>query len=109
VIGMRKDNDGRFPDESDVLVRYPLQPGPERQPGQSDEEHLAALRADSETWPWLACTVAQQCGPDEWLITVEDRRLAELQDGSPAPGLTGRRPRVCSVPSPTRRCPVRTC
>lgn len=30
-------------------------------------------------------TVEQQCDPDEWLITIEDGRLAELQDGSPAP------------------------
>jgi hypothetical protein len=81
VNGMIDENDGRFPDESEVLVRFPLQPGPERQSGQSDEEHLA----DRETWPWLAGTIEQQCGPDEWLVTVEDRRLAELEDGSPAP------------------------
>lgn len=85
VSSMDYENDGRFPDESEVLVRYPLKPAPERQPGQSDEEHLAAVRADSETWPWLAGTIEQQCGPDEWLVTVEDRRLAELEDGSPAP------------------------
>lgn len=79
------DNDGRFPDESPVLVRYPLQPGPERQPGQAEEDHLALLRAERETWPWLLGTIEQQCGPDEWLVTIEDRRLAELEDGRPAP------------------------
>jgi hypothetical protein len=79
------ENDGRFPDESGVEVRYPLHPGPERQPGRSQEEHQAALNADRETWPWLEGTVGQQCGPDEWLITVEDRRVATLGDGSPAP------------------------
>ena len=79
------ENDSRFPDEAAVLVRYPLRPGPERQPGQSQDEHHAALRADRETWPWLPATVEQQCGPDEWLVTIEDRRLAELDDGSPAP------------------------
>lgn len=33
----------------------------------------------------LEATIEQQCGPDEWLVTVEDRRLTELDDGSPAP------------------------
>jgi hypothetical protein len=82
---MVDENDGRFPDESEVLVRYPLRPGPQRQPEQTDEEHLAVLRAERETWPWLPGTIEQQCGPDEWLITIEDRRLAQLEDGRPAP------------------------
>jgi hypothetical protein len=79
---MRHENDGRFPDESEVLVRYPLRqrPGPERQPGQSEDEHLAVLRADRETWPWLLGTI-EQCGPDEWLVTIE----------GPAPGRARRR------------------
>jgi hypothetical protein len=85
---MRDENDGRFPDQSEVLVRYPLRPGPERRPGQSQDEHLAILKAYRETWPWLPGTIEQQCGPDEWLVTIEDRRLAELDDGSPAPGGT---------------------
>jgi hypothetical protein len=85
VNGVIRENDGRFPDESEVLVRYPLHPGPKRLPGQSDEEHLATLRADRENWPWLVGTIEQQCGPGEWLVTIEDRRLAELEDGSPAP------------------------
>jgi hypothetical protein len=85
VSGMIGENDGRFPVESEVLVRYPVHPRPERQPGQSQEKHLAALQAERETWPWLPGTVEQQCGPDEWLVTIEDRRLAELADGSPAP------------------------
>jgi len=82
---MRDENDGRFPDQSEVLVRYPLRPGPERQPGQSQDEHLAVLKPDRETWPWLPGTIERQSGPDEWLVTIEDRRLAELDDGSPAP------------------------
>lgn len=82
---MTCDNDHRFPDEAAVLVRYPLQPGLSRQPGQSEEEHLAAINADRETWPWLVGTIEQRCGPDEWLVTIEDRRLAVLDDGSPAP------------------------
>ena len=65
------ENDGRFPDESPVLVRYPL-----------DGPRSVSDRAE---WPWLPGTIEQQCGPDEWLVTIEDRRLAELNDGSPAP------------------------
>lgn len=68
---MAHENGGRFPDESAVLVRYPLD-GPKS-------------ASDRSEWPWLAGTIEQQCGPDEWLVTIEDRRLAELDDGSPAP------------------------
>jgi hypothetical protein len=85
---MEHNNDGRFPDESEVLVRYPLRPGAEHQPGQSGDEHLAVLRAERELWPWLPGTIEQQCGPDEWLVTVEDPRVAELDDGSPPPAGT---------------------
>jgi hypothetical protein len=85
VNGMIDDNDGRFPDESPVLVRYPLPPFSQQKPGQSDAERLAELAAERKTWPWLAGTIEQQCGPDEWKITIEDRRLAELENGSPAP------------------------
>jgi hypothetical protein len=65
------DNDGRFPDESDVLVRYPA-------PGMTHE-------TPRESWPWLPGMIENQCGPDEWLVTVYDRTLAVLEDGSPAP------------------------
>jgi hypothetical protein len=68
---MMHENDSRFPDESPVLVRYPL-----------DGPRSVSDRAE---WPWLPGTIEQQCGPDEWLVTIEDRRLAELGDGSPAP------------------------
>jgi hypothetical protein len=68
---MTHQNDGRFPGESPVLVRYPL-----------DGPRSVSDRAE---WPWLPGTIEQQCGPDEWLVTIEDRRLAELDDGSPAP------------------------
>jgi len=68
---MENDNDGRFPDESEVLVRYPL-----------DKSRPADDRGQ---WPWLPGTIEQQCGPDEWLVTIEDRRVAQLDDGNPAP------------------------
>jgi hypothetical protein len=68
---MIHENDGRFPDKSPILVRYPLD-GPKSV-------------TDRERWPWLPGTIEQQCGPDEWLVTIGDRRLAELDDGSLAP------------------------
>ena len=71
MAAVLEQNDGRFPDESDVLVRYPLNKEQEQD--------------DKAVWPWLPGVIEQQCGPDEWLVTVYDRDLAELEDGSPAP------------------------
>ena len=51
------DNDGRFPDDSEVLVRFPLDPAPEGRP--------------RDTWPWVSGYVAGQCGPNEWDIVVD--------------------------------------
>jgi hypothetical protein len=65
------DNDGRFPDGTAVQARYP--------------DAGRGSGADHDAWPWLEATVEQQCGPDEWLVTIEDRRVAELEDGTPAP------------------------
>ena len=65
------DNDGRFPDGAAVQARYPAEGG-------------AGFGSDRDTWPWLDASVEQQCGPDEWLVIIEDRRVAELADGTPA-------------------------
>jgi hypothetical protein len=46
-----EDNDGRYPDESPVEVRYP----------RSKQEE----QSDCEQWPWLPGTILEQCGPDE--------------------------------------------
>jgi hypothetical protein len=43
-----EDNDGKFPDESPVEVRY----------SRSKQEE----RADRGTWPWLPGSVVEQCG-----------------------------------------------
>jgi hypothetical protein len=64
------DNDGRFPDDSPVLVRYP--------------RTTADERGDRDRWPWLPGSILQQGGPDEWLVCVEVRDLASLHDGRPA-------------------------
>ena len=64
---MDEDNDGRFPDDSPVLVRYPR-----------DKEE----RGDRSAWAWLPGTILSQCGPDEWHVCVEARELAVLDDGS---------------------------
>jgi hypothetical protein len=65
------DNDGRFPDDSRVEVRYP----------RSRQEE----QGDRAAWPWLPGTIVEQCGPDEWRVCVEDRDVAVLHDGRPAP------------------------
>lgn len=57
-----------YPDDMPVLVRFPL----------TDEQE----RGNREAWPWLAGTVLQQCGPDEWQILVEAPGL-ETADGFP--------------------------
>ncbi len=62
-----EDNDGRYPDESPVVVRYPR---------SKQEEH-----GDREQWPWLPGTILEQCGPDEWYVCVEVRELAVLPTG----------------------------
>jgi hypothetical protein len=66
-----EDNDGRFPDESPVEVRYP----------RSKQEE----QGDRERWPWLPGTIVEQCGPDEWYVYIEVRELAVLRDGRRAP------------------------
>lgn len=60
------ENDGRFPDGSDVLVRFP------RTPGEADSPR--------ESWPWLPGTVIRQCGDDEWDVLVEADELATAED-----------------------------
>jgi hypothetical protein len=71
------DNDGRFPDDSPVEVRYP----------RSNQEE----DGDREAWPWLPGSIVEQCGPDEWLVCVEDRDIAVLGDGRRAPKRTASR------------------
>ena len=60
----------KYPEGTPVQVRYPL---------------TAEQKDDREAWPWLPGTVEEECGPDEWLIVVESRDVATLEDGSPAP------------------------
>jgi hypothetical protein len=70
-----EDNDGRFPDESPVQVRYPRS----KQEEQDDRKQ------------WLPGTIVEQCGPDEWYVCIEVRELAVLRDGRRAPrGTAGR-------------------
>lgn len=64
-------NDGRFPADSLVEVRYPRN-----------------KQDDREQWPWLAGSILEQGGPDEWRVCVEVRELATLEDGRPAPAGT---------------------
>ncbi|MQA78735.1 MAG: hypothetical protein GEV10_09710 [Streptosporangiales bacterium] len=55
------DNDGRFPDDTAVLVKYP-------RPSDS---------ADRDTWPWMTGVILGQVGPDEWDVLVEDHRVTQ--------------------------------
>jgi hypothetical protein len=71
---MDEDNDGRFPDDSAVEIRYPR---------SKQEEH-----GDRSAWPWLPGSILEQCGPDEWYVCVEVRELAVLRDGRRAPRRT---------------------
>jgi len=71
---MDEDNDGRFPDDSLVEVRYP----------RTRQEE----RGDRSAWPWLPGSILSQCGPDEWYVCVAARELATLDDGGPARGRT---------------------
>ena len=72
-----EDNDGKFPDESPVEVRYPR---------SKQEEQVGR-----DTWPWLPGSIVEQCGPDEWYVCVEVRDLAVLRDGRRAPRGTASR------------------
>ncbi len=77
------DNDGRWPDGHEVMVRFPLTQW-EPPDGIADDEAQRLMTADREDWPWLHGEIASQCGPDEWEVMVVDDRLATLEDGSPA-------------------------
>lgn len=61
------EEDSRFPEESQVMVRYPL-------PGQGPE-------TDREAWAWLPGTVEAVCGPDEWQICVEHESVSWMEGG----------------------------
>jgi hypothetical protein len=68
MTGMYADNDGRFPDDSPVLIRYPL----------------TADQTDRAVWPWLPGHVLGQCGPDEWHVVVDGaEELAEPDPDDP--------------------------
>ncbi len=55
-MNLYDDNDGRFPDDADVKVRFPL---------TTDQHH-----GDRMAWPWVDGYIAGQCGPDEWDVCV---------------------------------------
>lgn len=70
MSGPRYDpNDGRFPDEAQVGVRYPAR--------LVDGEWVPVVGVDRDEWPWLPGTVVGQCGPEEWQVRVDVDELAE--------------------------------
>ncbi|GAA0469429.1 hypothetical protein Aca07nite_27880 [Actinoplanes capillaceus] len=56
-MNLYDDNDGKFPDDADVQVRYPL----------TDRQSAAGRMV----WPWVDGYVVGQCGPNEWDICVD--------------------------------------
>ena len=69
---MWQDNDGRYPDDSEVEVRYP-------------RDKREARETERAGWPWLPGSIVEQCRADEWYVAVCERSLAVLEDGQPAP------------------------
>jgi hypothetical protein len=68
-MSMYAENDGRFPDDAPVMVRFPLKGSDPR-----------------ETWPWLPGTILGQCpGPtSEWHVVIDGRGdLAEPDPETP--------------------------
>lgn len=55
-MNLYADNDGRFPDDTDVKVPFPL---------TEEQRH-----GDRAAWPWVAGFILGQCGPDEWDVCV---------------------------------------
>jgi hypothetical protein len=74
---MHQVNDGKFPNNSPVEVRFP----------RSKEQE----QGDRSAWPWLPGSILEQCGPDEWYVCVEVRDLDVLCDGRWAPRRTASR------------------
>jgi len=72
------ENDGRFPDDAPVLVKFPI----------VGADYPDCDPKDRETWPWLPGHVLGQCGPNEWHVVVDGvPELGEIypeeQDGAP--------------------------
>jgi hypothetical protein len=56
--------DRHYPPLTHVEVRYPLTE--------------AQKNGDRALWPWLQGEIAEQCGDDEWLVTVWSADLATV-------------------------------
>jgi hypothetical protein len=81
---MYEKNDGTWGEGQAVEVRFPVA-DLELPEGMSDAEQLVLRKQERDRWPWLMGEILGQCGPDEWEVVVYDERLAQLEDGSPAP------------------------
>lgn len=62
-----------FPDGTPVPVKFP--------------RDKAEEQGDRGLWPWLRGVIEQRCQgePPEWQVLVQDRSVAELEDGTAAP------------------------
>jgi hypothetical protein len=68
-MNLYDDNDGQFPDDADVKVRYPL----------TAEQY----DGDRAAWPWVDGYIAGQCGPNEWDVCVTGADPVDHDDGGP--------------------------
>lgn len=62
-MNLYEPNDGRFPAESEIQVRFPADPD-----------------TDRDEWPWMRGIILGQCGANEWHVLVRDRQVAQLDD-----------------------------
>lgn len=77
-------NDGRFPNDSTVLVRFPLT--------------SQQTSGDREAWPWLPATILGQVDTDEWQIVVDGRDDLSEPDPDRPRGADVREPRYRLYP-----------
>jgi hypothetical protein len=75
VSGGYADNDGRFPAEARVQVRYPARFVEDGAGGGRWVVEGGPLARDG--WPWLPAEVLGQCGPDEWHLVLDVEDFAE--------------------------------
>jgi hypothetical protein len=58
-----------FPDDSPVLVRFPLTP--------------EQARGDREALPWVPGMIIRRCGPDEWDVLLLAPELEDAEGTFP--------------------------
>jgi hypothetical protein len=68
-MNLYAENDSRFPEDTEVKVRFPL----------ADEQH----HGERGAWPWVNGFILGQCGPDEWAVCVDGVDPVDYEGGAP--------------------------